>query len=79
MKQHLRQTNKSSVSAAAKTQPAQLHRATFRTNRLLDFFSEKELVAQIGHQVAEWPLVAVKELIDNALSNSVSNKFRVIK
>lgn len=44
-----------------------LQRATFRTSRLLDFFSEKELVAQIGHQVAEWPLVAVKELIDNAL------------
>jgi DNA topoisomerase VI subunit B len=46
---------------------AQLQRATFRTSRLLDFFSEKELVAQTGHQAAEWPLVAVKELIDNAL------------
>ena len=44
-----------------------LQRQTFRTSRLLDFFSEKELVAQTGHQVAEWPLVIVKELIDNAL------------
>ena len=44
-----------------------LQRQTFRTSRLLDFFSEKELVAQTGHQVAEWPLVVVKELIDNAL------------
>ena len=29
--------------------------------------AKKELVAQTGHQVAEWPLVVVKELIDNAL------------
>jgi DNA topoisomerase VI subunit B len=45
----------------------QLQRETFRTSRLLDFFSEKELVAQTGHQVADWPLVILKELIDNAL------------
>jgi DNA topoisomerase VI subunit B len=53
------------VPGAAK--PAQLQRATFRTSRLLDFFSEKELVAQTGHHAGDWPLVAVKELIDNAL------------
>ena len=47
--------------------PPQLQRATFRTSRLLDFFSEKELAAQTGHPAAEWPLVVVKELIDNAL------------
>ena len=46
---------------------AQLQRATFRTSRLLDFFSRKELVAQTGHQVSDWPLVIAKELIDNAL------------
>lgn len=44
-----------------------LERATFRTSRLLDFASKKELVAQTGHQVEEWPYVIVKELIDNAL------------
>jgi DNA topoisomerase VI subunit B len=44
-----------------------LERTTFRTSREMDFFSEKELVTQTGHQVEEWPLVAVKELIDNAL------------
>jgi DNA topoisomerase VI subunit B len=33
----------------------------------MDFFSEKELVTQTGHSIAEWPLVIVKELIDNAL------------
>jgi len=43
-----------------------LERTTFRTSRLLDFFSEKELTAQIGHDSADWPLVNLKELIDNA-------------
>lgn len=42
-------------------------RETFKTSRLLDFFSQKELTAQIGHAVSAWPLVALKELIDNAL------------
>ncbi len=45
----------------------QLQRTTFRTSRLLDFFSEKELVAQTGHSMSDWPFVVVKELIDNAL------------
>lgn len=44
-----------------------LRRATFCTSRLLDFASEKELVAQTGHQRAAWPLVIVKELVDNAV------------
>jgi DNA topoisomerase VI subunit B len=50
------------MSAAPK-----LHRETFQMSRLLDFFSEKELTAQIGHGKADWPLVLVKELLDNAL------------
>ena len=33
----------------------------------MEFFTEKELVTQTGHPVAEWPLVIVKELVDNAL------------
>ena len=33
----------------------------------MDFFSEKELVTQTGHPVRRWPLVILKELIDNAL------------
>ena len=44
-----------------------LERATFRTSRLLDFASEKELVAQTGHPVSAWPLVILKELIDNGI------------
>jgi DNA topoisomerase VI subunit B len=50
------------TSAATK-----LHRITFQTSRLLDFCSQKELIAQVGHQPAEWPLVILKELLDNAL------------
>jgi DNA topoisomerase VI subunit B len=46
---------------------AVLNRATFRTSRLLDFASEKELVAQTGHRREQWPLVILKELVDNAL------------
>jgi len=44
-----------------------LKRQTFRTSRLLDFASEKELIAQTGHQPAQWPLVVIKELLDNGL------------
>ena len=46
---------------------AQLDRTTFRTSRLLEFCSRKELIAQTGHQPQDWPLVAVKELVDNAM------------
>src|SRR5262245_54794543 len=44
-----------------------LQRTAFRTSRLLDFCSRKELVAQTGHQPDVWPLVVLKELVDNAL------------
>ena len=46
---------------------ASLDRAILRTSRLLDFASEKELVAQTGHQREAWPLVVLKELVDNAI------------
>jgi DNA topoisomerase VI subunit B len=46
---------------------ATLERTTFRTSRLLDFASEKELVAQTGHQTNAWPIVILKELVDNAI------------
>jgi DNA topoisomerase VI subunit B len=44
-----------------------LERTTFRTSRLMDFFSVKELTAQVGHGKPDWPLVLLKELVDNAL------------
>ncbi len=44
-----------------------LERTTFRTSRLLEFCSQKELTAQTGHGPDDWPLVILKELVDNAL------------
>ena len=44
-----------------------LNRSTIATSRLMDFCSEKELTAQTGHTSADWPLVILKELMDNAL------------
>ena len=46
---------------------AVLNRTTLRTSRLLDFCSRKELIAQTGHQPDAWPIVVLKELVDNAL------------
>jgi DNA topoisomerase VI subunit B len=42
-------------------------RTTFSTSRLLEFCSRKELVAQTGHEPDAWPLVIIKELIDNGM------------
>jgi DNA topoisomerase VI subunit B len=39
----------------------------FRVSRLMEFCSERELVNQTGHYVDDWPLVVLKELMDNAL------------
>jgi hypothetical protein len=44
-----------------------LNRKTFTTSRLAEFASEAELVRQTGHAVEDWPLVILKELVDNAL------------
>lgn len=44
-----------------------LLRETFRTSRLAEFASVKELTAQTGHNVSDWPLVVGKELVDNAI------------
>ena len=48
------------------TAPA-LTRTLFKTSRLAEFTSMKELINQTGHAVGEWPLVILKELVDNAI------------
>ncbi len=45
----------------------QLKRVAFKTDRALEFFTESELTTQLGYGPKRWPLVLVKELIDNAL------------
>ena len=42
-------------------------RVAFKTDRVLEFFSESELTTQIGYRKGLWPLVLTKELIDNAI------------
>lgn len=44
-----------------------LERTIFETSRLLEYFTERELRYQTGRPPREWPLVIVKELVDNAL------------
>jgi DNA topoisomerase VI subunit B len=45
-------------------------RETFQTSRLLEFTNRKELVTQIGHDVDEWVLVVVKEIVENAMDEA---------
>jgi len=45
----------------------QLQRTVFETDRSLEYFSQKEMRSQIGHDVNFWPVVILRELIDNAL------------
>jgi Histidine kinase-, DNA gyrase B-, and HSP90-like ATPase len=46
---------------------AKLTRVAFKVSRLMEFCTRRELVNQTGHSIQEWPLVAVKELVDNSL------------
>jgi DNA topoisomerase VI subunit B len=46
---------------------ALLNREVFRTSRELEYFTEKELILQTGHDPERWFEVVVKELIDNSL------------
>jgi DNA topoisomerase VI subunit B len=45
-------------------------RVAFTTSRLMEFCSEKELVAQTGHEAHRWALVVTKELVDNAVDSA---------
>lgn len=42
-------------------------RTTFTQSRMMDFFTGKSLSTETGHDAWEWPVMAVKELIDNSL------------
>src|SRR5215831_8079216 len=53
---------------AARRRSAPLfERVAFKTSRLAEFCGQREVVAQTGHPVEDWPLVILKELVDNAL------------
>jgi DNA topoisomerase VI subunit B len=44
-----------------------LTRVPFQVSRLMEFCSLRELQNQTGHNVWDWPLVVLKEMLDNAL------------
>jgi hypothetical protein len=44
-----------------------LTRVPFTVSRLMEFCTRRELTNQLGHDLYEWPLVVLKELIDNAV------------
>ena len=52
-----------------RVKPAQpkLTRVPFTVSRLMEYCTRRELVNQTGHDVPEWPLVLLKEMVDNAL------------
>lgn len=62
--------NQTSDYAAKRSRPAtnpKLDRETFEMSHELEYFSEKELRAQIGYTIDFWPVAVLRELIDNAL------------
>ena len=50
-----------------KSKEPKLTRVAFKVSRLMEFCTTRELQNQTGHGVYEWPLVVLKELMDNAL------------
>jgi DNA topoisomerase VI subunit B len=44
-----------------------LRRVPFTVSRLMEFCTLRELVNQTGHDTFEWPLVVLKEALDNAI------------
>jgi DNA topoisomerase VI subunit B len=55
------------VSEPRKRPTSILERVAFKTSRLAEFCGEKELTAQTGAPVEDWPLCILKEVLDNAL------------
>ncbi len=44
-----------------------VERTAFRTSRSLDYATAEELTRETGHGPDRWPVVVIKELVDNAL------------
>jgi hypothetical protein len=64
--QFLQIVAKPKPTARRKSEP-KLTRVAFKVSRLMEFCSERELQNQTGHALYDWPLVAGKEAMDNAL------------
>jgi len=59
--------SKSRLSQASISSPSVSKALLFHMPRASEFASERELTAQIGHPPEDWPIVGIRELIDNAL------------
>ncbi len=55
------------MTTAPRKKTAKLERTTFKSSRLMEFCTTKELTTQTGHAKDEWPRVVLKELLGNAL------------
>jgi hypothetical protein len=47
-----------------------LTRVPFTVSRLMEFCNRRELVNQTGHDIEQWPLVVLKELVDNGIDGA---------
>lgn len=63
----MKQTSTSPTVLAKNGGASSIARVAFTTSRDLEFFTESELTTQIGYRGGLWPLVLIKELIDNAI------------
>jgi hypothetical protein len=59
-------TNRGKPETSAKS-ARKITRVPFQVSRLMEFCNRRELINQTGHDVFEWPMVVLKELVDNAL------------
>src|SRR5260370_1600990 len=51
----------------AKSARTKITRVPFTVSRLMEFCARSELINQTGHDTREWPLVILKELVDNSI------------
>jgi DNA topoisomerase VI subunit B len=67
-------TPKININSRRRRPAPTLQRIPFRKSVLLEFCGEKELVNQTGHAKEDWPLVVLKECLDNAIDASEEAK-----
>jgi hypothetical protein len=60
-------TNQGDTKGQEAPAKKKLTRVPFTVSRLMEFCTRRELVNQTGHDVLEWALVVLKELVDNAV------------
>jgi DNA topoisomerase VI subunit B len=62
------------IGRRASPPTARLERKVFATSRMSEFCTVKELTLQTGHPPEQWPLVIIKELVDNAIDEAEKSR-----